>query len=96
MAIDGSTVTVTVHSLGAKPVSGGVVTLVAENGKVLASAPIPALAAPTDLRPKTTRVDLAIPRGAVLAGAAVRVALPDKAREVTMLNNVAPLPVVRR
>jgi hypothetical protein len=91
VAVDGDTVSVTVHSLGAKPISGGTVTLVGKDGKILTSAPAPALAAPTDLLPKTARVDLAVPQGVSLAGAAVRVALPGNAPEVTMLNNAVPL-----
>jgi hypothetical protein len=96
VVVNGDTLSVTVHSLGAKPVRSGTVTLLAADGKVLASAPVPALAAPTDLLPKTARIDLAVPHGASLAGATVRVALPGNAREVTMLNNAVPLPAVGR
>ena len=62
---------VTVHSLGASDIAGGTATVVDAAGRVLASVPIPALAAPRDLLPHTTTVRLALPKGA----AAVRVAL---------------------
>ncbi|MGN6268840.1 MAG: LamG-like jellyroll fold domain-containing protein [Sphingomonas sp.] len=91
VVVTGDTLAVTVHSLGAKPIDGGTVTLAAKDGSVLASAPVPALAAPADLLPKTARIDLAIPHGASLSGATVHVALSGSAREVTMLNNTVPL-----
>src|SRR3546814_14868845 len=53
VAIDKHGVTLTVHSLGARPVAGGTARLEAADGRVLATAPIAALAAPIDLEPKT-------------------------------------------
>ena len=89
--VSGARVSVTVHSLGAQPVAGGTATLIDGTGHTFASAPIPAIAAPLDLLPRTALVRLAIPPRT--AGAlSVRVALPGDAAEVTMLNNVVPLP----
>ncbi|WP_267397163.1 MULTISPECIES: LamG-like jellyroll fold domain-containing protein, partial [unclassified Sphingomonas] len=84
-------VAVTVHSLGAKPTGGGFVHLM-EGTRVIASAPLPSLAAPLDLLAKTATVRLTIPAGADRRQLAVQVALPDSAAEVTLLNNRVPLP----
>lgn len=79
-------VTVTVHSLGAIDAAGGTVSLEDASGKVLATASVPHLAAPLDLQPKTAKVKLTVPAGAVR----IRVALA--AAETTLLNNVVALP----
>ena len=91
VAVKGRTVAVTVHSLGAQPVAGGTASLVSADGKVLASAPIPALAAPLDLTPKTAVVNLPLPAGADASRVTVRVALSGDAAEVTRLNNQVAL-----
>jgi hypothetical protein len=84
----GGKLAVTVHSLGATPSPGATLTIEDASGKALATAAIPALAAPLDLAPKTATVRLTLPKGAVR----VRVALPGNAAEVTQLNNVVTLP----
>jgi hypothetical protein len=81
-------VTVTVHSLGAIDAAGGTVSLEDASSKVLATASVPHLAAPLDLQPKTAKVKLNMPAGAVR----VRVALAESAAETTLLNNVVALP----
>ena len=63
VTVQGRRVSVTVHSLGAKPTAGGTATLLAADGAVLAQASIPPLAAPVDLLPKTTTVTLTLPAG---------------------------------
>jgi hypothetical protein len=78
---------VTVHSLGARGAEGGIATLEDAAGRVLASAPVPALEAPVDLLPRTTRVLLPRPAGAHV-GLRVRVTLPEGVPELTRLNNV--------
>ncbi len=88
--IDGNTVEVTVHSLGAIDAPGGIAKLEDANGKVLGSAAIPALAAPRDLLPRTARVRMTLPQGS-LTRLRVRIALTADAPEVTMLNNVVRL-----
>jgi hypothetical protein len=88
VAVKGGKLSVTVHSLGATDAKGGTLTIEDASGKALATAPIPALAAPLDLTPKTATVRLALPKGATR----VRVALPGNAPEVTQLNNVVKLP----
>ncbi len=86
VAVKGRDVTLTVHSLGAKPTTTGRASIVDAAGQTVASVPIPALEAPHDLTPRTTRVRLRLPAGAT-AGMAVRVALDGDAAEVTRQNN---------
>jgi len=88
VVVKGGKLAVTVHSLGAKDAAGGTLTVEDASGKALATAKIPALAAPLDLTPKTATIRLTLPKGAVR----VRVALPGGAAEVTQLNNVVKLP----
>lgn len=83
---------VTVHSLGAQPTSGGTLTLRGANGAVMATAPIPPLAAPTDLRSRTTVVRVNAARN---NAASIDIALPDDAPEVTRLNNRVAVAAVR-
>jgi hypothetical protein len=91
VALKGRNVTVTVHSLGAKAAAGGTATLVARDGRVLATARVPDLAAPIDLLPKVATVRLSIPADLAPDEVSVRVALPGDAPEVTRLNNMVPL-----
>jgi hypothetical protein len=91
VSLTGRTVTVAVHSLGAKPVTGGTAALVGRDGKVLATTRVPDLAAPVDLLPKVATVRLALPAGIAPDEVSVRVALPGDAAEVTQLNNMVPL-----
>ena len=87
----GNTLRVTVHSLGAVAATGGTATLEDAGGRVLASARIPALAAPLDLSPRTATVTLSVPAATPASGLRVRVALPAGSSEVTQLNNVVAL-----
>jgi len=88
--VRGQTVRVTVHSLGAMGTGRGVVTLEDAAGTLLAEAPVPPLAAPNDLRPRT--VDVVLRTKAVLpANARVHVRLDGDQIEVTQLNNIVPL-----
>ncbi len=90
VTVKGRTVSVTVHSLGARDTGGGTATLVDAGGSVVASVAIPPLAAPLDLRPRTTKVRLTMPGGAKMP-LSVRVALPENAAEVTQANNSVPV-----
>jgi hypothetical protein len=82
---------VTVHSLGALDAPAGTLTVEDAAGKTVARAVTPPLKAPRDLKPKTAVVRLSLPAGFDPAGARVRVALPDRVREITQLNNSARL-----
>ena len=81
---------VTVHSLGSRDAGAARLVLEGADGRVLAEASIPALAAPNDLKPKTATVRLTPPRGADLAGARVRIV--SDAPEITGINNSAAVP----
>jgi hypothetical protein len=81
----GNRLSVTVHSLGSVAAPGGTLTLETPEGKVLASAPVPALAAPSDLSAKTAAVSLTVPAGAPKL---LQVRVSTGAPEVTQRNNV--------
>jgi hypothetical protein len=83
---------VTVHSLGAQRAEGGTLTVRGANGVVLATAAIPPLDAPADLRPRTAVVRIAAPNQ---QAASVEIALPGNAPEVTRLNNRVALQPAR-
>ena len=85
--MQGRQVRVTVHSLGSVDTPATTVALVDKSGKVLASAPVPALKAPLDLFPKTTTVTLTVPNAASLAGGSVVVDPGGTLKEITRMNN---------
>jgi hypothetical protein len=83
---------VKVHSLGGVASGPATLLLRAADGRVLASAPIPALAAPDDLLPKTAAVTLRLPAGSAKgAGATVEIDAGAGVEEITALNNVVKL-----
>lgn len=84
VAVKGRTVTVTVHSLGHRATTGGVVIVSGPRGE-LGRATLPAMEAPEDLKPRTTQVRIPL-RGAGRPST-VRIALPGDAPEVTLHNN---------
>ena len=84
-----SALTVTVHSLGAKPAPASVVVLEDASGKELSRATTPSLPAPLDLKPKTAQVAL---KGGWKAGYRVRIVTPAGAPEITQLNNTVTAP----
>ncbi|NIJ70252.1 LamG domain-containing protein [Xanthomonas sp. 60] len=89
--VDGRQVHLTVHSLGHVGTGVGVAVLEDAHGRELARTEVPALAAPLDLQPKTTQVQLPLPAGG-RSGLRVRVALADGGEEVTLLNNAVAVP----
>jgi hypothetical protein len=89
--VKGRQLLVTVHSLGAAATPAGTLRVEDAAGRLLASAAVPALAAPLDLRPKTAEVRVTLPAAAVHGGR-VRIALPGDAPEVTRLNNEVRIP----
>lgn len=95
VALKGGTLTLTVHSLGAKPLVGGTASLVDRAGKRVAQASIPPMPAPIDLLSVTRDVRLILPAGVDPATLTVRVALPGDAPEITRLNNAVPLSAAR-
>ena len=91
VAVKGRSVTLTVHGLGAVASGPGVATLVAPDGRIVANAAIPPLAAPTDLLPHVAEVRLTVPGGVDVATLTARVGLAADAAEVTRLNNTVAL-----
>ncbi|MEG0192348.1 MAG: LamG-like jellyroll fold domain-containing protein [Stenotrophomonas sp.] len=89
--MDGRQVHVTVHGLGHVASGMGVAVLEDARGREIARTEVPAMAAPTDLLPKTAVVSLPLPAGD-RSGLRVRVALADGGEEVTRLNNVTDVP----
>lgn len=84
--VAGDAVELTVHSLGHVGTTGGHAVLEDARGRELARVPLPALAAPLDLLPKTTVVSLPL-GGRAADGLSVRVALDGDAAEITRANN---------
>jgi hypothetical protein len=81
--------TVTVHSLGAKPTPPGTATLVDATGRTIANARFAELAAPLDLMPKIATVTMRLPRGVVATGQRVVLTLDGGPAETTAANNIA-------
>ena len=78
---------VAVHSLGAKSISGGLLTVEDAAGDALATAPIPAIEAPADLRPRIARVVVALSAAARSKARRVRIVSTGGTPETTLLNN---------
>jgi len=89
--VKGSEVTVTVHSLGSVPAPESSLVLRDRSGRILATGKIPALAAPTDLLPKTAAVRLTLPAGVNAAGCSLEIDPEQRTEEITRLNNAVKL-----
>ena len=87
----GREVSVTVHSLGAVPSTETSVVVRDAGGRVLATEKLAALAAPTDLQPKTAKVTLHLPTGSDAKGCTVEIDPEHKLGEITVRNNVVKL-----
>ena len=85
----GNTLTVTVHSLGAKPTPAGQIVVTGADGRELARTAFPALPAPLDLQPKTTKASVKLAAGTPKAGLTVRLLLNGDPAEITTANNSA-------
>lgn len=89
--LEGQTVTVTVHSVGAVDAPASKVVVRDKAGKTLATADVPALKAPVDLEPKTAVVKLTLPAGADVKGGSVTVECGGTVPEITLMNNSVPM-----
>ena len=89
IVINGRDVSVTVHSVGAVPAPAARVVAKSRTGKILATAPTPALAAPLDLTPQTATVTLTLPVGADLTDGTI--AIEPAGDEITAQNNTVHL-----
>jgi hypothetical protein len=79
--------TVIVRNLGSAATPGGTLFLEGSSGRTATSTKIAALAAPTDLTPKTVRVRFTVPAG-VAVEARWRRALADESRGVAMRDDL--------
>jgi len=89
--LHGRTMTVTVHSLGAVASAATTLALFDSAGRLIAKAPVPALEAPTDLRPRTVTITLP---AAEFNGASVMLDPDSKLGEITRLNNRVVLQLI--
>lgn len=92
VVVRGRMVQVTVHSLGAIDAPAGRVVIENADGREVAHAPFPALAAPADLLPKTSAVSLRLPAGVSTSGLKVRLTLDGDPVEISRRNNEVVLP----
>jgi hypothetical protein len=88
--VEGHTMTVTVHSVGAIDTPASKVVVRDASGKTVATAEVPPLKAPTDLLPKTAQVKLSI-ADANLKGATVTVECGGTTPEITQMNNTVTM-----
>ncbi|MBE3135115.1 MAG: hypothetical protein IMZ55_16740, partial [Acidobacteria bacterium] len=85
--VTGRTMRVTVHSLGAISAAPARVVLRDRTGRILASAGVPRLSAPADLRPRTALITLNLPAGADWTGGSITVEAGKGIPEITLRNN---------
>jgi hypothetical protein len=85
--VEGSRMTVKVHSLGAVDAPASRVVLRDRAGRVLATAAVPPLKAPADLMPKTADAALDLPTNADWHGGTVTVEMSGADPEITLRNN---------
>jgi hypothetical protein len=91
ITVEGSAVKVRVHSLGSVGAPASQLAFRDASGQVVATAQVPALAAPLDLYPRTADVVLTLPAGVSAAGGSVEID-PDHALEqITRLNDAVSL-----
>jgi hypothetical protein len=86
--ITGKTVIVRVHSLGAVVTPVSVLELRDAKGKLVATAPVPSLEAPLDLKPRWTDILLTVPDGTDLSNGSVQVDPEGKIQQITRRNTI--------
>ena len=89
--VNGNTVQVRVHSLGAVASPAVTVAFRDRSGQIIAKGQLAPIAAPVDLFPKTAEVSLALPEGSSAAGGSVEIDPDHAVEEITRLNNIAKL-----
>ncbi len=87
IVVQGGRVLVTVHSLGAADSPPTTLALSDREGKVLATAAVPGLKAPSDLMPKTVTLTLDVPAGSRIDGGSVVIDPESATKEITRINN---------
>lgn len=91
VTVRGRTAEVTVHGLGGVASPAGAVVIETADGREVARSAFPALDAPLDLLPKTTKVRVALPGGSG-DNLRARLVLDGAPQEISAANNMAPLP----
>ena len=87
----GREVHVKVHSIGSVAAPATTIAVRDASGHILATAPVPALAAPVDLLPKIAEVSLTLPAGTSTAGLSVELDPDHALNEITTRNNAVKL-----
>jgi len=87
VTVKGTSVMVTVHSLGAVDAPASSAAVIDESGKTISTADVPALKAPLNYLPKTINVTLNIPAGTTIKGCRVKLNIDEKFSEITHRNN---------
>lgn len=87
VTVQGTTVRVRVHSIGAADAPAATVAVLDPGEKVIASAAVPALKAPSDLIPKTADVVIKLPARTNLKGCTLQIDPDGKLGEITAINN---------
>lgn len=85
--VERGNINVIVHNIGAVNTAQTEIVLLDAKGKKISEALIPALQAPLDMVPKTTKVSLALPAGARTQGMKVMIDPQDKLEEIYESNN---------
>jgi hypothetical protein len=86
--IDGRRMTVTVHSLGSVDAPASKVVLRDGSGKIVATAVVPPIKAPLDLKPKTAAASMPLPANLDWKGGSVTVEIDNNSvPEITQMNN---------
>jgi hypothetical protein len=85
--VEGRTIKLTLHSLGAVDAPESKVVLRDKAAKVIASVQAGPLKAPVDLIPKTEEVSLSVPAGADWKGGSVSIEMTGSLPEITQMNN---------
>jgi hypothetical protein len=85
--VEGHSMKVTLHSLGAVDAPASNVLLRDRTGKVIATAQAAPLKAPVDLLPKTEEVSLSIPANVDWKGGSVSIEMSGNLPEITQRNN---------
>ncbi len=89
--VDGRSVSVRVHSLGSVAAPASTIAIRSRDGRIVATAAVPPIAAPVDLLPKSVDVRLNLPAVASLDGASVELDPEHQIEEITTANNVIKL-----
>ncbi|PTY05238.1 hypothetical protein DB347_17380 [Opitutaceae bacterium EW11] len=77
-----------VHSLGAKPTPASRVVAATSDGKLVGTADIPALEAPSDLQPRVREIEIRLPEGTAHEHGTVTLNPDARFEEITRMNNV--------